>query len=93
MTDPIFKMNNLYISNLCSDSINFKKFLNIVSKFKNIKGLDIAPLNISKDWESSEKECKKFYNFIKKKKFKSKCSTRYFLQKEFFFIKRLCKKS
>ena len=67
MTDPIFKMSNLHISNLCSDSINFKKFLNIVSKFKNIKGLDIAPLNISKDWESSEKECKKFYNFIKKK--------------------------
>ena len=87
MTDPIFKMSNLHISNLCSDSINFKKFLNIVSKFKNIKGLDIAPLNISKDWESSEKECKKFYNFIKKKNLRVNAVQGIFYKKNFSLLK------
>ena len=72
-------MTNLFISNLCSDIKNFKNFLNIISKFEKVKGLDIAPLNLSKDWESSENNAKKFYNLIKKKKFKSKCYTRYFL--------------
>ncbi len=38
-------MSNLYISNLCSDNINSRKFLNLVSKVKNIKGLDVALLN------------------------------------------------
>ena len=71
-------MSKLYISNLCSDIKNQKKFLNTVSKFQHISGLDIAPLNLSKDWQSSENNSKKFYNLIKKK-FKSKCYTGYFL--------------
>ena len=53
-------MSRLYISNLCSDIKNQKKFLNIVSKFQDINGLDIAPLNVSKDWENSENNSKKF---------------------------------
>ena len=86
MRDVISKMNNLYISNLCPDNINSKKFLNIVSKFKNIKGLDIAPLNISKDWESSEKECKKFYNFIKKKNLSVNAVQGIFYKKNFSLL-------
>lgn len=79
-------MNNLYISNLCSDNTNSKKFLNLVSKFKNIKGFDVAPLNISKDWESSEKECKKFYNLIVRKNLKINAIQGIFYKKNFSLL-------
>ena len=79
-------MSNLYISNLCSDNINSKNFLNIVSKFRNIKGLDIAPLNISKDWKNAEKDCKKFYNLITKKNLKINAVQGIFYKKNFSLL-------
>ena len=79
-------MSKLYISNLCSDINNQKKFLNIVSKFQDIKGLDIAPLNVSKDWESSENNSKKFYNLIKKKNLKVNAVQGIFYKKNFSLL-------
>ena len=79
-------MSKLYISNLCSDIKNQKKFLNIVSKFQDINGLDIAPLNVSKDWESSENNSKKFYNLIKKKNLKVNAIQGIFYKKNFSLL-------
>ena len=64
-------MSNLYISNLCSDEKNFKQLLNIIIKYKNaIQGLDLAPLNVIKNWQNYEKKSKSIYNLIKKKNLK-----------------------
>ena len=79
-------MTNLFISNLCSDIKNFKNFLNIISKFEKVKGLDIAPLNLSKDWESSENNAKKFYNLIKKKNLKVNAIQGIFYKKNFSLL-------
>jgi len=79
-------MNNLYISNLCADIKSYKKFLNTVGHFKNIKGLDIAPLNISKDWKSSENYAKKFYNLIKKNGLKINAVQGIFYKKNFSLL-------
>ena len=64
-------MNNLFISNLCSDEKNFKQLLNIIIKYNSaIQGLDLAPLNVIKNWENYEKKSKSIYNLIKKKNLK-----------------------
>jgi len=64
-------MNNLYISNLCSDKKNFEQLLNIILKYnKAIYGLDIAPLNVTENWHYSETESKRIYNLLKNKKLK-----------------------
>ena len=57
-------MSFLYVSNLCSDVNNFKNFLTTIGKFRNINGLDIAPLNIAKNWSDAEYKAKKIYKFI-----------------------------
>ena len=63
-------MSFLYISNLCSDVNNLKIFLNTIAKFRNINGLDIAPLNVAKNWSDTEYKAKQIYDFIKYKKLK-----------------------
>jgi len=64
-------MNNLYISNLCSDKENFKQLLKIIIKCNGaIQGLDLAPLNVIKNWENSKKKSKEIYKLIKKKNLK-----------------------
>ena len=72
-------MSKLYISNLCSDIKNQKKFLNIVSKFEDINGLDIAPKkvkirfkNYPKKYPQTEplRRCPDISRLVKEFKFK-----------------------
>jgi len=76
-------MSFLYISNLCSDIKNFKYFLNTISKFKKINGIDIAPLNIVKNWSDAEYHIKKIYKSIKYKKLKVNAIQGVFYKKNF----------
>ena len=76
-------MSILYISNLCSDVNNFKNFLNTIGKFRNINGLDIAPLNVAKNWSDTEYKANKIYDFIKYKKLKVNAIQGIFYKKNF----------
>ena len=80
-------MNNLFISNLCSDEKNFKQLLNIIIKYNSaIQGLDLAPLNVIKNWENYEKKSKSIYNLIKKKNLKVNAIQGIFFKKEINLI-------
>jgi hydroxypyruvate isomerase len=76
-------MSSLYISNLCSDVNNFKYFLNTIVKFRNINGIDVAPLNIFKNWSDAEYHVKKIYKSIKYKKLKVNAIQGVFYKKNF----------
>ena len=58
----------------------------MLSKFQDINGLDVAPLNVSNDWESSENNSKKFYNLIKKKNLKVNAIQGIFYKKNFSLL-------
>ncbi len=56
---------NLFISNLAWDHIDFSKVVNLLKKY-NIKGLDLAPIKINKNWSLAIKNSKKFKKVLDK---------------------------
>ena len=61
---------SLFISNLAWNNKDFKSITKLFTKHKKVKGIDIAPLKISKNWHNIEQKIKKFNLILKKKKIK-----------------------
>ena len=56
---------NLFISNLGWKHYDFEKILKLLKKY-NIKGIDIAPIQLSNKWKNIEEKLKKFQKKLKK---------------------------